>query len=148
MTSKYEDDASRLRLAVARIARHLRAVDDSSLTPTQASLLSTVVRGGRIGLSALSEIEGVDAPTLSRAVSRLEERGLFRRLPDPADGRAVTVEATAAGKRLQEQLRAARADALQALLGELDDVGRRRLHEALPVLESVADGLKRQKARS
>ncbi len=141
------DDAARLRLAVARIARHLRAVDDSSLTPTQASLLSTVVRGGRIGLSALAEIEGVDAPTLSRAVSRLEQRGLFRRLPDPADGRAVTVEATAAGKKLQQRLRAARADALQARLAELGAEERSSLHEALPVLEAVADALKQQKAR-
>jgi DNA-binding MarR family transcriptional regulator len=147
MTSKYRDDATRLRLALARIARHLRAVDDSSLSPTQASLLSTVVRDGRIGLSALAEAEGLDAPTLSRAVSRLEQRGLFRRLPDPDDGRAVTVEATAAGKKLQQRLRAARADALQARLVELDATERRSLHEALPVLESVADALKRQKAR-
>ncbi len=147
MTSKYQDDAARLRLVVARIARHLRAVDDSSLSPTQASLLSTVVRGGSIGLSALSEIEGVDAPTLSRVVSRLEQRGLFRRLADPDDGRAVIVEATAAGRKLQQRLRAARADALQVRLGELDGAGRRSLHEALPVLESIADALKRQKAR-
>lgn len=148
MTSKYKDDAARLRLAVARIARHLRAVDDSSLSPTQASLLSTVVRGGRIGLSSLAEIEGVDAPTLSRVVSRLEQRGLFRRLPDPDDGRAVTVEATAAGKRLQQQMRAARADALQARLVELGAEERRSLHEALTVLETIADALKQQKARA
>jgi DNA-binding MarR family transcriptional regulator len=150
MTSNYrDDDASRLRLAVARISRHLRAVDVSSaLTPTQASLLSTVVRGGRLGLSELSALEGVDAPTLSRAVSRLEEQGLFRRLPDPDDGRAVTVEATAAGKRLQQRLRAARADALQARLGEFGEEERRLLHDALPVLEAVADALKQQRTRA
>ncbi len=147
MASKYNDDASRLRLAVARISRHLRAVDASSaLTPTQASLLSTVARGGRVGLSELSELEGVDPPTLSRAVSRLEEQGLFRRLPDPDDRRAATVEATAAGKRLQRRLRAARADSLRARLAELGEDERSLLHEALPALEAVADALKRQRA--
>lgn len=146
MTSKYQEDAPRLRLAVARISRHLRAVDDSSaLSPTQASLLSTVVRGGPLGLSQLADLEGLDAPTLSRAVSRLEQRGLVRRRPDPDDGRAVTAEATAAGKRLQQRLRAARADALQARLAELDAAERRSLHDALPVLEAVADALKRQR---
>jgi DNA-binding MarR family transcriptional regulator len=146
MTSKYDGDAARLRLAVARVGRHLRAVDASAaLTPTQMSLLSTVVRHGPLGLSLLSEAEGVDAPSLSRSVSRLEEQGLLRRLPDPADRRAVLVEATAAGKRLQARLRAARADALQAQLAALSSGERDRLHEALPVLEALADGLKQQR---
>lgn len=149
MASKYRDDAARLRLAVARISRHLRAVDVSpALTPTLASLLSTVVRNGRLGLSELSELEGVDAPTLSRAVSRLEERGFVRRLPDPDDRRAVMVEATAAGKRLLQRLRAARADALHARLAELGEDERRLLHDALPVLEAVADALKQQRTRA
>lgn len=116
------------------------------MTPTQASLLATVVHSGRLRLSALAELEGLDAPTLSRAVSRLERRGLFRRRPDPHDGRAVTVEATAAGKRLQKSLLAARADALQALLVELGAERRHVLHEALPTLETVADGLKQRRA--
>jgi DNA-binding MarR family transcriptional regulator len=116
-----------------------------ALSPTQASLLSTIVRGGPLGLSQLAEVEGLDAPTLSRAVSRLEQRGLVRRRPDPNDGRAVTAEATAAGKRLQQRLRAARADALQERLAELDADELRRLHDALPVLEAVADALKRRR---
>jgi DNA-binding MarR family transcriptional regulator len=148
MTNNYSEDAARLRLVVARIARHLRAVDSSALSPTGASLLSTVVRSGRVGLSALSELEGLDAPTLSRAVTRLEDEGLFRRRPDPVDGRAVTVEATAAGKRLHKRLVAARADALRTLLAGLDTDSRRALHQALPTLEAVADGLKQRRVRA
>lgn len=149
MTSKYSDDAARLRLAVARIARHLRAVDASpALTPTQMSVLSTVVRQGPLGLSLLAETEGVDAPSLSRSVSRLEERGLCRRLQDAADRRAVVVEATVAGKRLHGRLRAARADALQARLAGLTAGERELLHDALPVLEAVADALKRQRVQA
>lgn len=148
MTDKYSEDAARLRLVVARISRHLRAVDASSaLTPTQGSLLSTVVRDGPLRLSRLSELEGIDAPTLSRAVSRLEQQGLVRRLPDPDDRRAVLVEATGRGKRLQQRLRAARADALQGRLAELGPERRRLLHAALPVLEQVADALKAQRVR-
>ena len=149
MSSKYsDDDAARLRLGVARLARHLRAVDAaSSLTPTQASLLSTIVRRGPLGLSDLAAVEGIDAPTLSRAVARLEEQGLVRRRPDPSDRRAVTVEPSAPGRKLLQRLRAERNDALRARLAELGDDERRLLHDALPVLETLADALRKERAR-
>jgi DNA-binding MarR family transcriptional regulator len=43
-------------------------------------------------------------PALSRLVDRLVERGLVRRSPDPADGRAVRVALTAAGRRAQREV--------------------------------------------
>lgn len=144
-----ERDAARLRQSLARLWRHLRAVDGSSgLTPTQTSLLSTVVREGRIGLSELSRIEGINAPTLSRAVARLEKRGLFRRRPDPDDRRAATVEPTAAGVRLLQRLRSERNDVLRAQLALLGDTERTLLHDALPVLEVLAEGLKQEARRT
>lgn len=143
------EDAPRLRLVVARLGRHLRAVEpESALTPTQESLLSTVVRRGRLGLSEVARIEGLDAPSVSRAVAALERRGLFRRLPHPSDGRAATVEATAAGRRLHERRRAARNDTLRAQLAKLDAGERDLIHAALPVLESLADALKLQRERT
>ena len=148
MASKYDGDAVRLRLVVARLGRRLRAVDVSAgLTPSQASLLSRVVRRGPVGLSALAELEGVDAPSLSRAVDRLEAKKLVRRSPDPDDGRAVVAEATGAGRQLMDTLRSARNDALQARLAQLDVEERRLLHAALPVLEGLADALKGERAR-
>lgn len=104
-------------------------------------MVQTVLSGAAVGAG------GVDAPTLSRAMSRLEQQGLVRRLPDPDDRRAVIVEATGRGRRLQQRLRAARADALQVGLAELDPEPRRLLHAALPVLELVANALKAQRAR-
>lgn len=143
-----ERDAARLRQSLARLWRHLRAADASSeLTPTQASLLSTVVRRGRLGLSELSRIEGLNAPMLSRAVARLEGRGLFRRRIDPHDRRAATVEPTPAGVRLLQRLRSERNDVLRARLALLSEEERRLLHDALPVLETLAEGLKQEAGR-
>jgi DNA-binding MarR family transcriptional regulator len=154
MTSKYRraeidlGDAALLRTSIARLARHLRAFDAASaLTPSQSSLLSTVVRSGRVGLSELARLEGIDAPALSRAVGRLEEKGLVRRLQDPGDGRAVLVEATAAGRKLLERLRAARNDALRRQLERLDEDERAAVRAALPVLEALADALKEERGR-
>ena len=43
-------------------------------------------------------------PGLSRLVERLTERGLVERAGDPADGRAVRVALTEAGRALQRQI--------------------------------------------
>lgn len=137
---------TRLRLSIMRLGRHLRAADaQSALTPTQGSVLSSVVRRERLGLSELARLEGIDAPTLSRAVARLERQGLVRRRRDPEDGRAAIVEPTAAGRRLLLRVRAARDDVLRASLDALDGDERRALRAALPALETLADALKRER---
>jgi DNA-binding MarR family transcriptional regulator len=41
---------------------------------------------------------------MSNRLNRLEQQGLLRRVPDPADGRGVIVELTPAGKRLVERV--------------------------------------------
>jgi DNA-binding MarR family transcriptional regulator len=43
-------------------------------------------------------------PALSRLVDRLADRGLVRREPDPADGRAIRLALTNAGRALQRQV--------------------------------------------
>jgi DNA-binding MarR family transcriptional regulator len=43
-------------------------------------------------------------PALSRLVDRLAERGLLERKPDPADGRAIRLALTGAGRVLQGQV--------------------------------------------
>jgi DNA-binding MarR family transcriptional regulator len=48
-----------------------------------------------------------------RVVDRLEERGLARRAPDPADGRGVLVHLTPAGRRAGRRVLDARATALE-----------------------------------
>ena len=138
-----EREAIRLRQAIARLARRLRANDAASgLTPTQGSVLSTVVRHGPVGLSELSRIEGVNPTMLSRAVAALEEAGLVQRQVDARDRRAAIVGPTLLGERLWRRLRAERNDVLHARLAQLDDGERRLLIEALPVLETLAERLR------
>jgi DNA-binding MarR family transcriptional regulator len=49
---------------------------------------------------------------------------------------------TEKGERVLEKMRSERTDQLSMELGALGDVARRRLLEALPVLEALADSLK------
>jgi DNA-binding MarR family transcriptional regulator len=140
------DTAPRLRTAIGRLSRRLRptaAGSRAGLTPTGASVLLTVARTGPVRLSELAAGEGLNPTMLSRVVADLCESGLVTRVSDPADRRAAVVKATADGRRLCERMRRERTDTLNAGLEGLSEAERRALIEVLPVLEKLAEQLKR-----
>jgi DNA-binding MarR family transcriptional regulator len=71
---------------------------------TQCYALRALVAEGPMGLNALAESLFLDKSTASRVVAALERKGHLLRRPDPADGRAVVLEASAAGRRLFERI--------------------------------------------
>lgn len=139
------DAAPRLRATVGRIHRRLRptaAGVAAGLTPTRASLLTTIDRLGPTRLSDLAAEEGINPTMLSRIVSDLVEDGLIERMGDPGDRRAALVEATRAGRRVLERMRRERTDVLSVALDSLSPSERRQLERALPALERLAEELK------
>ncbi|MGZ6300464.1 MAG: MarR family winged helix-turn-helix transcriptional regulator [Candidatus Limnocylindria bacterium] len=141
------DVATRLRAAIARVDRLLaRQVVGSGLTRTQFSILGAVTRSGPRGLGDLAEREGINPTMLSRIVGKLETAGLLRRSPHPQDGRAVVVGVTDAGAKLYQQLQRERTGLIEDYLAELPPEQARRLVEALPVLENLADHLRQRQA--
>jgi DNA-binding MarR family transcriptional regulator len=132
----------RLRAAIGRLSRRLRpTVAGSGLTPSQISVLFTVVRLGPIGLSELAVMESLNATMLSRITAQLCDAGLIVREADPGDRRSAFVAATSAGKRMRERIHRARARALGAHVEQLDDEQREALWNALPVLEELVERL-------
>ena len=137
------ETAARLRTAVGRLARRIRPTRvGAELTLTEATVLATTARNGPVGLSWLAREEGMNPTMLSRVVWRLEDAGLLARRPDPRDRRAALVDATPAGRKLHERIRAERADALSQLIEHLGVAEREALDAALPVLEQLARDLK------
>lgn len=137
-----EEDGARLRAAIGKLSRRLRpTVAGSGLTPSQTSVLFTIVRFGPLRLSELAEIESVNPTMLSRIAAQLCEDGLIRREVDPNDRRAAFVRATAAGRRMRERIQRERAQALSAHVEALDERRREALWAALPVLEELAERL-------
>ena len=135
------DDESviRLRNAMLRAARRLRTTGDpEGLTATQSSVLATLVREGPLRAGDLAGTEALNPTMLSRILGHLEERGLAAREPDPNDGRATLVRATAEGRLVVERLRARRAALLTRWLEDLTPDGRASLLAALPALEALA----------
>jgi DNA-binding MarR family transcriptional regulator len=136
------EDGARLRAAIGKLSRRLRpTVAGSGLTPSQISVLFTIVRLGPLRLSELAEIEGLNPTMLSRIAAQLCEEGLIRREADPEDRRAALVRATAAGRRIRERIHRERTQALSAHVGALEQHQREVLWKALPVLEELAERL-------
>src|SRR4051812_18654482 len=78
------DVAIRLRSTISRLSRRLRPTQAATgLTPTQISVLVSVVLEGSLKLAELGAREGLNPTMLSRIVAQLGTRGLVRRTSDP-----------------------------------------------------------------
>lgn len=130
----------RLRAVIGKLSRRLRtAVATAGLTPSQLSVLFTVVRRGPLGLSELADIEAMNPTMVSRVTAQLCEAGLIRRELRADDRRAATVVATAAGRRLRERVHIERTRVLSEYVDELDQAQRVALLRAIPALELLAE---------
>ena len=134
------DSTDRLRAAIGKLSRRLRpTVAASGLTPSQVSVLFTIVRRGPLGLSELAEVEAMNPTMVSRIVVQLGELGLINRESRAEDRRAATVTATASGRRVRERVHRERSRALGEHVLELADGEREALLAALPALEHLVE---------
>jgi DNA-binding MarR family transcriptional regulator len=141
------ENVTRMRRVIGRLARLLNAAPVSeNLTPTQASVLGLVAHRGPIGMTELAEIEGLNPTMLSRVVAKLVDDGLVRRLPNPADQRAVQLRATDHGHEVHERILASRTTTVARILDGLSPDVTEALLDALPALEALAEGLRTKKS--
>jgi DNA-binding MarR family transcriptional regulator len=141
------ENVTRLRRVIGRLSRLLNAAPVSeNLTPTQASVLGTVAYRGPIGMTGLADIEGLNPTMLSRVVGKLVDDDLVRRLPDPADQRAVQLEATEHGHDVQGRIIASRTAMVAKILDGLSPAVTDAIQDALPALEALAEGLRTKKS--
>ena len=142
-----EDSAIRLRRVIGQLARQLNASSTGAgLTPSQASVLGLIVARGPLSLVELGKLEGLNPTMLSRVISRLAAMGLIDRIPDPEDLRSASVVSAAAGRQVDQQIKARRAAAVSQCMKLLpaDEVS--ALATALPALERLAAVMRDQAA--
>jgi DNA-binding MarR family transcriptional regulator len=96
------DELGRLEEEVGVLVRRVRRVIGEraravheDLQPASYLMLSSRVSAGPQRASGLSERVGVDKGAISRQVQHLVDLGLLDRQPDPGDGRATLVSASA-----------------------------------------------------
>jgi DNA-binding MarR family transcriptional regulator len=107
------DEIGELYAILLRISR--RVEHDEPMTATQRLALVEVAVVGPMRLQDLAARMDTTPATASRAVDALEEHRFAARRPDPNDGRAIQIVATAKGKRWSERRRAQLHDLLADL---------------------------------
>ncbi|WP_323764099.1 MarR family winged helix-turn-helix transcriptional regulator [Marinovum sp.] len=116
-------ESQQITVAFQRLAAFWRAsqwqtVKDIGLNPTQGDVLARVAaRPDRI--ANLADQLGITQSSLSDTVTALEGKGLVARRPDPKDGRARQIVATAKGQALAAQI----PEAPPALEAAIDNLG-------------------------
>jgi DNA-binding MarR family transcriptional regulator len=121
------------------LLRSLRRTDEATgLSPARLSALSVIVFGAPLSLADLAAAEQVRPPTMSKIVAALEAEGLVKRSPNPNDGRAIRLSATAKGVRVLERGRRMRVESLAARLQELDSEEITALSNAAGTIERLA----------
>ena len=98
---------SRNLIALCRAHRKTaeRQLYDVGLHAGQEAILLRLVKREGLSHSELAGELGVEAPTVTKAIQRLEKAGFVKRQPDPVDGRVSRVYLTDAGRQLEPEIR-------------------------------------------
>lgn len=122
-------------LMMRSLAAELRRTGHT-LSPSHFRLLAMLYHR-RWSLGELAQHESVSAPTISRAISTLEDRGWVARSQSAEDGRVVLAELTAKGEAVLEDMYAKAHGWLVQGLDRLEESQRQRLLAGLEVLGEV-----------
>ncbi|MGW2227681.1 MarR family winged helix-turn-helix transcriptional regulator [Streptomyces formicae] len=133
--------AGPVSLAVSRVARLHRVAAGKllkglGLYPGQEFVMMHLWDAGPVRQSELIKAVELDPSTVTKMLQRLEQAGHVRRRPDPADRRAVLVEATDASCGLLAQVEGAWAQLEGRTLAGLDAGERVELARLLAKVEA------------
>lgn len=126
-------------MAVARLNRRLRQERQSELTPSQLSVLGALRLEGAATPSTLAARERVSAPSITRMLKTLQERGLLDRAADPNDGRQVVLTISQLGEKVLAEERRRRDEWLAPRLQALEVRERAVLREAAAIMGRLAE---------
>lgn len=130
--------ANELRQACMRISRRVRFENSSELPPHQFGVLAKLDDAPRTP-GELATMERVSAPSMTRTVGGLVERGLVERMQDPQDGRQVILTITAEGRRGLRVVRRQRDEWMTVRVKRLSPQDQEILQQASEILRRVAD---------
>lgn len=140
-------EAMRVNRALNKISKLYRAAKARKLAalglhPGQDVLL-WILAQEREGMtvSQLAARLGIEPPTVTRSLARLEGGGWFRREPVPADRRQVRIVVTDAGHRLVPAIERAWAELAEETMGPASDEEREIVLTALESANNRLRGL-------
>ena len=110
------------------------------LSVSEAHALLELSRDAGLSQATLGERLRLEKSTVSRLVTQLQGRGWAERARDPTDRRAMQLHLTTSGRRIADQVAAARADHYATLLERIPPGERESVLHALEVLVQALPG--------
>jgi DNA-binding MarR family transcriptional regulator len=129
--------ANDLRLACMRISRRVRFESTQVVAPHQFSVMARLEERA-LTPREIAEIERVSAPSMTRTVAALVERGLVTRTDDPLDRRQVFISLTPLGRSVLRETRRQRDAWMATRLRGISAEERAVLVQATAILNRVA----------
>jgi DNA-binding MarR family transcriptional regulator len=133
--------AARRRIKQAVIAR----VGARGLTPQQFWILIAIHETPGVSQTAIAERIFADAPTVSRTIAPLVERGLARAAADPSDRRRMQLSLTPAGAKLARSLHPVAREIREAVVAGMTPDEVQALNTALDRVLANLDRLERRR---
>lgn len=133
-------DVATIEAALVTIVRrarlpeaHARLAEATGIDLDRAAyvVLNRIAEWQPLRLSELARKIGVEPPTASVHVKRLQARGFVQRDPDPDDGRACLLSLTDEGHRIVEQATRHRQRAIAEMLDDWSEHDRREFARLL-----------------
>src|SRR3954451_2635067 len=120
-----------MHAARAQRRRWRELLEPWDLTPSQSRALRVLGEKEGTRVSDLADALRIAPRSATEVADGLEARGLVERAPDPADRRAVLLRATPDGRRIRDEVDAARAADARELFGRLSPADRAALARIL-----------------
>jgi MarR family 2-MHQ and catechol resistance regulon transcriptional repressor len=142
VNNRLEQDAWELHEALTGLVRlyqfrDRRRICYYGISVTQCYAISALTNHGQMSLNGLADELNLDKSTTSRMIDSLEKKGLAHRSADPGDGRAVCLEATSAGRELQDVIERELVDDLKLIIEDFEPEVRQAASELISRLASA-----------
>ncbi len=128
--------ANDVRMACQRVSRRVRFEAGGELAPHLVSVLANL-RERPLTPGELAEVERISAPSMTKTINCLQERGMVARSDHPTDGRSKVISLTADGKAALQRVARARDDWMVQQLRGLTTEETTVLREATQILNRV-----------
>jgi DNA-binding MarR family transcriptional regulator len=113
-------------------------LSELDLTFAQSQVLFHVADHPGCPMGDVAKAFGVTLPAVTHIVDRLAQKGLAARGAMPGDRRVTTLELTAAGRALAQELHTTRTRAMEAILTRVSPADRRRIVDGVEALVGAA----------
>lgn len=127
-------------LVMRTIRKEFRSQRGSGFSVPEFRSLAFINRNSGASLGELAEHLGVEAPTVSKLVDSLVQRGLVRREDDPEDRRRMRLSILPRGKTSIDKAYEHTRQFLAARLAHLDDDERRAILQTMQLLKTAFSG--------